>query len=141
MSEGKDFYWAHRDVFRLALAVGVVLVAQSVFIVWAFRRMAELSHFRERLSRLADGLALLTDTTEAGMETLARELQQLSRRPAPARSSGRSAVGKRVVAAARKGSDPAEIAGEERLSESEVRLHLSLAESLQREAGLPLRQL
>ncbi len=40
MSEWKDFYWAHRDVFRLGMAVGVVLIAQSVFIFWAFRRIA-----------------------------------------------------------------------------------------------------
>jgi hypothetical protein len=138
MSEFKDFYWAHRDVFRLAIAVGVVLVAQSVFIFWTFRRMAELGHFRERLSRLADGLALLTDTTEAGMETLARELQAMSRKPA-ARSSNRSAVSKRVVAAVRKGDDLSAIASEEQLSESEVRLHVSVAESRQRDAGLSLR--
>jgi hypothetical protein len=139
MIEFKEFYWMHRDVLRLAMAVGVVLLAQSVLIVWALRRLGELSHFRERLSRLADGLALLTDTTEAGMETLAREIQQFSRKAPSPRASGRTAVSKRVVAAARKGEDLAAIAGEEQLSESEIRLHLSLAESRQRDAGLPLR--
>jgi hypothetical protein len=91
------------------------------------------------MSRLADGLALLTDTTEAGMETLAREIQQLSRKAPAPRASNRSAVSKRVVAAARKGENLAAIASEEQLSESEVRLHLSLAEGRQREAGVALR--
>lgn len=139
MMEFKEFYWAHRDVFRLAVAVSVVLLAQTVVIVYAFRRLGELANFRERLSRLADGLALLTDTTEAGMATLARELQQQSaRRTAPPRAS-RAAVTKRVVAAARKGEDLSAIADDEALSESEVRLHLKLAESRLREAGLSAR--
>lgn len=139
MMEFKEFYWAHRDVFRLAAAVSVVLLAQTVLIVYAIRRLGELANFRERLSRLADGLALLTDTTEAGMATLARELQQQSaRRTAPPRAS-RAAVTKRVVAAARKGEDLAAIADDEALSESEVRLHLKLAESRLREAGLSAR--
>lgn len=139
MSEWKDFYWANRDVFRLVMAVGVILLVQSLFIVWTLRRMAELAHVRERLSRLADGLALLTDTTEAGMEAIARELQQLSRRPTSARSTSRAAVGKRVVAAARKGAEVATIASEERLSESEVRLHLTLAEQRQADSSVALR--
>lgn len=140
MIEFKEFYWAHRDVFRLAIAVGVVLAAQSVLIVWGIRRLAELSHFRERLSRLADGLALLTDTTEAGMATLARELQQqAARRPAPTRAASRASVSKRVLAAVRKGEDLATIADDESLSESEVRLHLKLAESRLRDAGMAVR--
>lgn len=141
MTEFKEFYWAHRDVFRLAIAVGVVLVAQTALILWGLRRLSELANFRERLSRLADGLALLTDTTEAGMSTLARELQQqASRRPAaPARTSTRASVNKRVVAAARKGEDIAAIADGEALSESEVRLHLKMAETRLREAGLAAR--
>jgi hypothetical protein len=139
MNEFKEFYWAHRDVFRLAMAVGVVLLVQSVFILWALRRLSELAHLRERLSRLADGLALLTDTTEAGLSAIARELQQASRRlPAP-RSASRTAVAKRVVAAVRKGEELSAIAEDEQLSESEVRLHLKLAETRLREAGLSLR--
>lgn len=134
MNEYREFYWAHRDVFRLAMAVAVVLAAQSVLLFVAFRRLSELAHFRERLSRLADGLALLTDTTEAGMNTLARELQQGARRAAPARPTTRAAVSKRVLAAVRKGEDLASIAEVEQMSESEVRLHLALAENRQREA-------
>jgi hypothetical protein len=61
---------------RIAIGVGVVLLVQTMLALWAVRRLDELAHIRERLSRLADGLALLTDTTEAGLATIARELQQ-----------------------------------------------------------------
>lgn len=135
MIEYKEFYWAHRDAFRVAFAVGIVLVAQSAFIFWAVRRLSELSHVRERLSRLGDGLALLTDTTEAGMETLARELQQIQRRQAAPRATSRT-VNKRVAAAARKGEEVSAIADDEQLSESEVRLHLKIAEGRSRDAGI-----
>ena len=135
MIEYREIYWAHRDAFRVAFAVGAVLVVQSAFILWAFRRLSELGHVRERLSRLGDGLALLTDTTEAGMETLARELQQTQRRQAAPRATPRT-VGKRVAAAARKGEELSAIAGDEQLSESEVRLHLKMADSRSRDAGI-----
>lgn len=134
MNEFREFYWAHRDVFRLAMVASALLLAQTVFIVIALRRLGELAHFRERLSRLADGLALLTDTTEAGMSTLARELQQQHRRAVPARAPARTAA-KRIVAAARKGENVTSIADLESLSESEVRLHLKLAETRERPAG------
>ena len=138
MTDFNSYYWEHRDVFRLAIGMGAVLLVQTALLLWAVRRLDELGHIRERLSRLADGLALLTDTTEAGMATFARELQQQQqgrRAPAP-RSSTRASVSKRVVAAARKGEDLATIAGKEALSESEVRLHLQLAESRTRAAAL-----
>jgi hypothetical protein len=44
-------------------------------------------------------------------------------------------VSRRVVAAVRKGEDLATIAGQEALSESEVRLHLKLAQNRQRDAA------
>jgi hypothetical protein len=139
MNEYREFYWAHRDVFRLAMAVAVVLAAQSVLIIVALRRLGELAHFRERLSRLADGLALLTDTTEAGMNTLARELQQHARRSTPPRATTRAATSKRVLAAVRKGEDLASIAEVEQMSESEVRLHIALAENRQRDIAAAAR--
>jgi hypothetical protein len=82
------------------------------------------------LRALADGLALLTDTAEAGFATLAGELQQGQRRtPAKPRVSSRSSVSKRVVTAARNGESLDRIAQREALSESEVRLHVTLAEA------------
>jgi hypothetical protein len=128
----KEFYWAHREVFRIAIAAGVIVLFQSVMMLWMLRRTSELAHMRERLSRLADGLALLTDTTESGLSTLLREMQQA--RKAPARSTTRASVSKRIATAARQGGDLGEIAMSEALSESEVRLHLTLAEMAARQA-------
>jgi hypothetical protein len=126
MTDMTSFSWQHRDVLLIAAGVGAVLLAQTVLMLWVVRRLDELANIRERISRLADGLALLTDTTEAGLATIARELQALARPAAPARTS-RASVSKRVASAARRGDDLAEIAGKEALSESEVRLHLALA--------------
>lgn len=137
MTDFNSYYWEHRDVFRLAIGMGAVLLVQTALLLWAVRRLDELGHIRERLSRLADGLALLTDTTEVGMATFARELQrQQGPRASAPRSSTRASVSKRVVAAARKGDDLATIAGRESLSESEVRLHLQLAQRRTRPAGV-----
>ncbi len=121
----KDFYWAHRETFRLAGAGLIFVTAQLVILLWTLRRLRELSHIRERMSRLADGLALLTDTAEAGFATLARQIEQVSRNAAPAKPS-RAAVAKRVASAARRGERVTAIAAHESLSESEVRLHLAM---------------
>jgi hypothetical protein len=123
----------NRVLLQIALAVGAVLLVQTVLVLWAARRLDELTNIRERLSRLADGLALLTDTTEAGLATIARELQQQQVGRASAPRATRAAVSRRVVAAVRKGEDLTTIAGQEALSESEVRLHLKLAQNRQRE--------
>ena len=139
MMEIRDFYWEHREAFRIGMACAAVLLVQTVLVLWVVRRIGEIGHMRERLSRLADGLALLTDTTEAGLATLAREVQQQVRKPAAPRAASRATVNKRVVAAARKGEDLSQIADHEALSESEVRLHLRLAESRLRDAGLDAR--
>lgn len=119
----------HGLLLTIAVIVGGVLFVQTVLVLWAARRLDELAHIRERLSRLADGLALLTDTTEAGLATLARELQQQRAGRTPTPRATRAAVSRRVVAAARKGDEVADIAGQEALSESEVRLHLQLAQA------------
>lgn len=123
----------NRLLLQIAVAVGAVLLVQTVLVLWAARRLDELTNIRERLSRLADGLALLTDTTEAGLATIARELQQQQVGRAAAPRATRAAVSRRVVAAVRKGEDLTTIAGQEALSESEVRLHLKLAQNRQRE--------
>lgn len=133
MQAFKEFYWIHRVGFLTGVAIGGVLYAQLLFVAWTAWRLRELSHLRERLSRLADGLALLTDTTESGMAALVREVQQPAKRSAP-RASTRAGVNKRVVSAAKRGADLTQIAQREALSESEVRLHLKLAEARQRDA-------
>ncbi len=131
--EFKEFYWAHREVFRLAGAGLAFVLAQFVILLWTLRRLRELSSIRERMSRLADGLALLTDTTESGFEALAARLQQMSRQSEPARPAARRSVAKRVKSAAKKGQRIARIAADESLSETEVRLHLALADERRRD--------
>jgi len=114
----------HRALLQIGVAIGAMLFAQTLLVLWAARRLDELTNIRERLSRLADGLALLTDTTEAGLATIARELQQQQAGRSPAPRASRATVSRRVLAAVRKGEDVSTIAGHEALSESEVRLHL-----------------
>jgi hypothetical protein len=114
------------------------MLFQTVLMLWMLRRMGELGHMRERLSRLADGLALLTDTTESGLSTLLREVQQVSRK-APARPASRASVSKRIATAMRQGGDIGEVALHEALSESEVRLHLTLAELAARQNAAEAR--
>ena len=125
--EFKGFYWAHREVFRLLAAGGLFITVQFGILLWTLRLMGELSALRERMGRLVDGLALLTDTTEAGMSTLAAEIAQANAKVRPANPATRATVQKRVKDAVQKGERISRIAALESLSESEVRLHLALS--------------
>jgi hypothetical protein len=118
-------------MYREALGAGATALVLLALAVWTLQTLRELSHLRERMSRLADGLALLTDTTEAGLSTVLREIEALGRRR-PAPRASRATVSRRVVAAAKNGTRLDDIAGIESLSESEVRLHLKLAEAERR---------
>lgn len=111
------------------LSATVLFVVNGGVAFWTLTRLRELRQVRERMSRLADGLALLTDTTEAGLATVIREIEQMGKRPGTPRAMSRASVARRVAAAARRGQGTADIAAEESMSESEVRLHLSLAEA------------
>ena len=53
----KNYYWVHRDVARIAGVGGGLFLAELVLVLWTVRRLGELAHIRERMSRLADGLA------------------------------------------------------------------------------------
>ena len=128
----KDWYWAHREIVRVAVGLGGVALVQIVLVLWIARRLRELALMGERLSRLADGLALLTDTTEAGLATLIRQVESLGKRQATSRTATRTSVAKRVAAAAMSGQGLGHIAETEALSESEVRLHLALTDSANR---------
>ena len=126
----KDFYWANRDAIRAGAAITVIALVNGALLVWIARQLQQIALIRERVSRLADGLALLTDTTEAGLSTLIKEVEQLGgRRKVSTRTSSRSSVSKRVATAVENGEKVSEIATSEGLSESEVRLHLSMAKT------------
>lgn len=104
----------------------IVAVAQTAALVFLMRRLKVIDDLEARVSRFAAAMTLLTDTTEAGLSTVAGALEQIDRRrvtrPAP-----RTAVTKRVVSAAKSGRELPRIARDEALSESEVRLHLAMA--------------
>jgi hypothetical protein len=110
----------------MGVAVAAAVLLQTVLLMWVLRRVGRLDGEAVRIRHLTDGLALLTDTTEAGLTTLIREVERLGLRPSPMRAS-RKSVARRVVAAAGEGEGIANIAGREAMSESEVRLHLMLA--------------
>jgi hypothetical protein len=120
--------WLRGDLVIAGGALAsALLVMNGAVAFWTITRLRELRQVRERMSRLADGLALLTDTTEAGLATVIREVEHLSKRPAAARATSRSSVARRVSSAAKRGRPVAEIAAAEAISESEVRLHLAMS--------------
>ena len=108
-------------------ALTVVVFAQTVALVRIARGMTGVARLGERLSRFAEALALLTDTTEAGLANVANELEQSGRRRA-SRSAARASTAKRISTAAVRGRTVEEIAALEALSESEIRLHLHMAD-------------
>jgi hypothetical protein len=117
-------------------AFAVALLIQSIVLARVLRRVSQLAGQEARVAHLTDGLALLTDTTEAGLTTLIREVERLGQRPGPVRAASRRTVATRVAAAAATGAAPAAIAGKEAMSESEVRLHLMLQNVTSRKAAL-----
>jgi hypothetical protein len=121
-------------VYVLAGLTVVILVQTAV--TWRLsRRMRAVERLDRRLPHFAEALALLTDTTEAGLANVATELEQASRRrvsraPAAPRSAPRSttprATARRILAATGSGRTVPEIAADEGMSESEVLLHLGM---------------
>jgi hypothetical protein len=122
--------------------IGSVLVAVLFDIgvlIWFSRQPRRTDALAQRLERLTNALNLLTDTTEAGLTAVTAELQQMRRNATvmgsevarastfdPLRTS-RPVLARRIVDAERRGIDIVEIARQESLSETEVRLHLALA--------------
>lgn len=110
----------------LCIGLALAVVAQSLVIVRVSRALDGIKRFGDRVAHLAAALELLTDTTEAGLGNVAVALDN-SAAPRAARTT-RAATSRRITSAARKGGSIEEIAARELLSESEVRLHMTLAE-------------
>jgi hypothetical protein len=108
----------------LMIALTVATLVQSALLcrVWTLARRD--SRTNERLSHFAEALALLTDTTEAGLSNVALELEATRRRTP--RASSRAATAKRIATAVRKGRSMDDIVAAEAISESEIRLHLRM---------------
>jgi hypothetical protein len=110
----------------VCIGLAIAVVAQSLVIVRVTRALSAIGKFGDRLAHLAAALELLTDTTEAGLGNVAVALEKGA--PHRAVRSTRAATSKRITAAARRGGSIEAIAASELLSESEVRLHMTLAE-------------
>jgi hypothetical protein len=108
------------------VALAVAVLAQTAAIWRMSRALRVTSRLNDRLSHFAEALALLTDTTEVGLASVAAELEATGRTRA-ARAVAPRAAAKRIVNAARCGQAIGEIAAAEAMSESEVRLHLGMA--------------
>jgi hypothetical protein len=107
------------------------IVAVMALELWLLRRrigqrLGALSRLEDelevRISSLTRSLELLTDTTETGFNTIAAYLEA-----SPLRSAPRAARQRRVTGAASTGRTVAEIAAQEELAETEVRLRLHMA--------------
>lgn len=108
----------------LLIALTVIVVAQTAMLwsVWSMLRRPARTD--DRLAHFAEALALLTDTTEAGLANVALELESTRRRTP--RGTSRAATAKRIATAVRKGRSIEDIVATEAISESEIRLHLRM---------------
>jgi hypothetical protein len=117
------------EISYVAAAGAGVLGLQLLVLLQVTRSRRAAGKSARRVEQLTAALELLTDTTETGFVNIAAELERVGARPtAPA--STRRATASRIGGAARRGQSVAEIAATEGLSESEVRLHLGLAEAV-----------
>ena len=108
----------------LLIALTVVIVAHTAMLWRVWMLLRRPARTDDRLAHFAEALALLTDTTEAGLANVALELESTRRRTP--RGTSRAATAKRIATAAGKGQSIEDIVAAEALSESEIRLHLRM---------------
>lgn len=110
---------------EMTIALAVAGALQLLLMVQLWRTTRAAARGGRRIEQLTSALELLTDTTESGFVNVATELTRVGARPATP-AAGRRAVTERIVTAMRDGRALADVAADEGLSESEVRLHLGL---------------
>jgi hypothetical protein len=112
----------------LVIALTVVAVVQTAMLwrIWVLLRRVP-ARTDDRLAHFAEALALLTDTTEAGLANVALELESTRKRTP--RGTSRAATAKRIATAVSKGLSIEDIVAAEAISESEIRLHLRMTGS------------
>ena len=121
-----EIYWVAGGVVLAA-----ALMASFRVQVLQQRRLVRLD---ERMAHLTAGISLLTDTAEGGLRDVALEIERLAAAGAKAKQpKARAATQRRVSTAARRGRSVQDIAAKEKMSESEVRLRLQLANAASRE--------
>jgi len=109
----------------MTIALAGAAGLQILLMVQLWRTTRAAARGGRRIEQLTSALELLTDTTESGFVNVASELTRVGARPMTP-SAGRRAVTERIVTAMRDGRTLADVAADEGLSESEVRLHLGL---------------
>ncbi len=128
--------------------LSVIAVLQALMLFRVFRALGAVDRAEDRLAHFSGALALLTETTEEGFRSLALEVarageatagEQRKKKAIFAASSGTAVAHERprpttsrLARAATRGRTVPEIAADEQISESEVRLRLSLADSAPR---------
>jgi hypothetical protein len=112
-----------------AIAVMALVVVFETWCLWrVLDRLSVVARVEDRLSTLTHTLALLTDTTETCFQAIAGQLDQDRPRGVPPEGAVRGMRQRRVVGAARRGRSVTDIATQEDVAESEVRLRLHLAD-------------
>jgi hypothetical protein len=115
-------------------AAGVLLTALVAWLRMLVLQQRQIARLSDRISHLAAGISLLTDTVEGGLRDVALEIERLSGVKAAApRPKARVGAQRRVATAARRGRSVQDIAAKEQMSESEVRLRLQMATPAVRE--------
>ena len=117
-----------------SVAGGALLLVGAIFWVHA-RTQAAINRLDDRISHLLAGISLLTDTTEGALRDVAVELTRLAGTQDGAKPRTRAATQRRVATAARRGRSVQDIAAEEEVSESEVRLRLQLEKAAKERAN------
>jgi hypothetical protein len=118
------------------IVLAAVTLVQAAMLWRVTRKLEGAARINARLSHFAEALALLTDTTEAGLANLAAEFEHGRRRTT---GGSRRATSRRIVTAARRGRAIEDIAAAEAMSESEIRLHLEMADAANGERDGSLR--
>ena len=123
-------------IYGLIALAGLNLLQVGLLVVVMRRRQdLDLSRIEQRLAHFGEALALLTDTAQTGFASVATELERTGARRTS--TTSRAAASRRIVGAAKKGRSIQDIAASEDVSESEIRLHLGLAEELDEEEVTP----
>ena len=115
-------------IYLVAAAVVPTVLVLCVVIWVHVQQQAAIDRLDDRIAHLMAGTSLLTDTTEGAMRDVAIEISRLAAMT-DARPRSAGAGQRRIAGAAKKGLSVQDIAADEDISETEVRLQLQLERS------------
>lgn len=111
----------------IAAGVFVLAALEVVHIRGMLYQQQAVSRLADRVDQIRSAVALLVDTTETGFRDVALEVGRGASVPPTPRS--RTETARRITGAARRGRSVRDIAAAEQMSEGEVRLRMTLAET------------